>query len=60
MQYIVRNKETGQFLTSQGAWTKLISQAHQFPNGRSIPLHLEALSLEAQRNSEILRLGEMQ
>ena len=57
MPYVVKNKETGLFLRSTGDWTRFISEAQQFPNGRSIPLHLEARPYQTLKAElEILRL----
>ncbi|MGN6385842.1 MAG: hypothetical protein ACTHMT_06340 [Verrucomicrobiota bacterium] len=45
MRYIIRNKETGDFLDRSGNWTRFTNNAQQFPNGWSVPLHLEPLRI---------------
>jgi hypothetical protein len=42
MRYIVKDKQTGQFLRCSGQWTKFANEAEKFPNGLSVTLHLEA------------------
>lgn len=57
MPYVVKNKQTGQYLRSTGEWTRYLNEAQQFPNGRSLPLHLESTRLrEPSLELEILRL----
>jgi hypothetical protein len=57
MRYIVKDKQTGQFLRSSGKWTKYANEAQQFPNGLSVTLHLESASQIAPRDRiELVRL----
>jgi hypothetical protein len=36
MKRLIRNKRTGQFLKSEGSWTKASSEAMSYPNVRSV------------------------
>lgn len=57
MPYVVKNKLTGCYLRSTGEWTRYLTEAQQFPNGRSVPLHLEGNQDRSFQNDvEILRL----
>jgi hypothetical protein len=54
MRYIVKDKQTGQFLRASGQWTKYANEAEKFPNGLSVTLHLES-SIPTER-IELIRL----
>jgi hypothetical protein len=57
MRYVVKDKQTGRFLSSSGVWTKFLGEAQQFPNGLSVNLHLEsARDLAPAEQVEIVRL----
>lgn len=57
MRYIVKDKQTGQFLRSSGEWTKFANEAQRFPNGLSVSLHLEPSARIAPADRiEVVRL----
>jgi hypothetical protein len=56
MRYIVKDKHTGQFLRSSGEWTKFANEAQRFPNGLSVPLHLESAQMPPTDRIEVVRL----
>ena len=57
MRYVVKDKQTGCFLSPSGAWTKNLNQAQRFPNGLSVSLHLESVREIAHADRiDILRL----
>lgn len=56
MRYVVKDKETGQFLGASGEWTRYLSEAQRFPNGLSLNLHLEALDQGDPAKIEVLQL----
>lgn len=56
MRYIVKDKQTGQFLRSSGKWTKFANEAQQFPNGLSVTLHLEGAAVAPSDRIEVIRL----
>jgi hypothetical protein len=56
--YVVKSKETGAFLTSAGKWSSRITEAVQFPNGRSIFLHLKMQpAIKSEADYEVLSLA---
>lgn len=60
MPYVVKNKQTGQYLRASGQWTPSLNQACQFPNARSLPLHLETTrQRDPSLELEILRLPSL-
>ena len=58
MRYVIKNKETGQFLRSSGEWTKFMNEAERFPNGLSVNLHLESANLPLKDGMEVIRLPQ--
>lgn len=58
MRYVVKHKQTGCYLRSTGEWTSSLNEAERFPNGLSVPLHLESQSgCKVDRDVEVLRLS---
>ena len=60
MRYVVKNKETGRFLSSSGEWTPLLGRAQKFPNGLSVNLHLENAALPLTNELQIVQLPAME
>jgi hypothetical protein len=57
MRYVVKDKQTGRFLSNTGAWTQYLGQAQRFPNGLSVNLHLESARHVAPADQvEVVRL----
>ena len=56
MRYVVRDKDSGQFLRSTGEWTRYLNEAQRFPNGLSLNLHLAAMEPGQPDNLEVLQL----
>ena len=54
MRYVVKNKQTGQFLRPTGEWTEYLNEAQRFPNGLSLNLHLAAF--KGPSDLEVLQL----
>jgi hypothetical protein len=58
--YVVKSKATGAFLTAAGQWSARLTEAVQFPNGRSIFLHLKHQSaIKCDTDYEVLSLALM-
>jgi len=58
MRYVVKDKQTGNFLSNSGAWTKYLGQAQRFPNSLSVGLHLEGARDRALAEQiEVIRIG---
>ena len=57
MRYVLKNKETGQFLSRAGEWTRFIAEAQRFPNGWSINLHLENVPLNYRERVQVVELS---
>ena len=55
MRYVVKDKSTGRFLRPTGEWTDYLSEAQLFPNGMTLPLHLEAMGAGNSSSIEILQ-----
>jgi hypothetical protein len=58
MRYLIKDKETGRFLSRAGDWTRYSGEARQFPNGLSVALHLEPLNLD-QNTFELVRINPL-
>jgi hypothetical protein len=57
MRYVVKDKQSGRFLSTHGLWTKYLGEAHRFPNGLSVNLHLESARDVAPADQvEVIRL----